>query len=165
MVKTAFDFNEPKDSSENDKAAQNGRTPKLLTLKIQPWRLDEDDEKILIETGAKINKLKEIIVDGYATQIVGHEASPYGCVVMEFSVTDITNVVDISNEERRENDKKNNKVEVWSVPKKNKNGHGTYSNNSKAQHVGEGRRVKIGGVRRTTGSADDQEDEDEDGDS
>ncbi|GJR22269.1 hypothetical protein Tco_0970796 [Tanacetum coccineum] len=34
MVKITFDFNEPKDSSKNDKAAQNGRTPKLLTLEI-----------------------------------------------------------------------------------------------------------------------------------
>ncbi|GJR85273.1 hypothetical protein Tco_0209284 [Tanacetum coccineum] len=29
-----FDLNEPKDSSKNDKAAQNGRTPKSLTLEI-----------------------------------------------------------------------------------------------------------------------------------
>ncbi|GJY45481.1 hypothetical protein Tco_0434544 [Tanacetum coccineum] len=34
MVKITFDLNEPKGSSKNDKAAQNGRTPKSLTLKI-----------------------------------------------------------------------------------------------------------------------------------
>ncbi|GKB49100.1 hypothetical protein Tco_0899853 [Tanacetum coccineum] len=34
MVKITFDLNEPKDSSKNDKAAQNGRTPKSLTLEI-----------------------------------------------------------------------------------------------------------------------------------
>ncbi|GJT01572.1 hypothetical protein Tco_0822741 [Tanacetum coccineum] len=34
MVKLSVDFNEPKDSSKTDKAAQNGRTPKSLTLEI-----------------------------------------------------------------------------------------------------------------------------------
>nr|GEY28657.1 SIT4 phosphatase-associated protein family, armadillo-type fold protein [Tanacetum cinerariifolium] len=34
MVKITFDLNEPKDGSKNDKAAQNGRTPKSLTLEI-----------------------------------------------------------------------------------------------------------------------------------
>ncbi|GJS04788.1 hypothetical protein Tco_0321296 [Tanacetum coccineum] len=34
MVKLSVDLNEPKDSSKTDKAAQNGRTPKSLTLKI-----------------------------------------------------------------------------------------------------------------------------------
>nr|GEW85681.1 RNA-directed DNA polymerase, eukaryota, reverse transcriptase zinc-binding domain protein [Tanacetum cinerariifolium] len=33
-VKITFDLNEPKDSSKNDKAVQNGRTPKSLTLEI-----------------------------------------------------------------------------------------------------------------------------------
>nr|GEV55597.1 hypothetical protein [Tanacetum cinerariifolium] len=33
-VKISFDFNEPKDSSKTDKAAENGCTPKSLTLKI-----------------------------------------------------------------------------------------------------------------------------------
>ncbi|GJU60141.1 hypothetical protein Tco_1237907 [Tanacetum coccineum] len=33
MVKLSVDLNEPKDSSNTDKAAQNGRTPKSLTLK------------------------------------------------------------------------------------------------------------------------------------
>ncbi|GJW77929.1 hypothetical protein Tco_0139611 [Tanacetum coccineum] len=32
--KISFDLNEPKDSSKTDKAAQNGRTPKSLTLEI-----------------------------------------------------------------------------------------------------------------------------------
>ncbi|GJY31282.1 hypothetical protein Tco_0414777 [Tanacetum coccineum] len=34
MVKLSVDLNEPKDSSKTDKAAQNGRTPKSLTLEI-----------------------------------------------------------------------------------------------------------------------------------
>nr|GEW22880.1 transposase, mutator type [Tanacetum cinerariifolium] len=34
MANITFDLNEPKDSSKNDKAAQNGRTPKSLTLEI-----------------------------------------------------------------------------------------------------------------------------------
>ncbi|GKA12788.1 hypothetical protein Tco_0692334 [Tanacetum coccineum] len=34
MVKLRVNLNEPKDSSKTDKAAQNGRTPKLLTLEI-----------------------------------------------------------------------------------------------------------------------------------
>nr|GEU99754.1 hypothetical protein [Tanacetum cinerariifolium] len=34
MVKVTFDLNEPKDISKNDKAAQNGRTPKSLILEI-----------------------------------------------------------------------------------------------------------------------------------
>nr|GEU60418.1 zinc finger, CCHC-type [Tanacetum cinerariifolium] len=34
MVKLSVDLNEPKDSSKTDKATQNGRTPKSLTLKI-----------------------------------------------------------------------------------------------------------------------------------
>ncbi|GKD44711.1 hypothetical protein Tco_1269356 [Tanacetum coccineum] len=34
MVKLSVDLNEPKDSSKIDKAAQNGRTPKSLTLEI-----------------------------------------------------------------------------------------------------------------------------------
>ncbi|GJX70596.1 hypothetical protein Tco_0307767 [Tanacetum coccineum] len=34
LFSITFDLNEPKDSSNNDKAAQNGRTPKSLTLKI-----------------------------------------------------------------------------------------------------------------------------------
>ncbi|GKA77708.1 hypothetical protein Tco_0784245, partial [Tanacetum coccineum] len=34
MVKITFDLNEPKDSSKNDKGAQNGHTPKSLTLEI-----------------------------------------------------------------------------------------------------------------------------------
>ncbi|GJW69637.1 hypothetical protein Tco_0126554 [Tanacetum coccineum] len=38
MVKLSVDLNEPKDSSKTDKAAQNGRTPKSLTLKIHHGR-------------------------------------------------------------------------------------------------------------------------------
>ncbi|GJX99079.1 hypothetical protein Tco_0356098 [Tanacetum coccineum] len=34
MVKISFDLNEPKDSLKTNKAAQNGRTPKSLTLEI-----------------------------------------------------------------------------------------------------------------------------------
>ncbi|GJS40492.1 hypothetical protein Tco_0565535 [Tanacetum coccineum] len=34
MVKLSVDLNEPKDSSKTDKAAQNGRTPKSVTLEI-----------------------------------------------------------------------------------------------------------------------------------
>nr|GEY28520.1 hypothetical protein [Tanacetum cinerariifolium] len=34
MVKLSVDLNEPKDSSKTNKAAQNGRSPKSLTLKI-----------------------------------------------------------------------------------------------------------------------------------
>nr|GFA76153.1 transposase, mutator type [Tanacetum cinerariifolium] len=34
MVKISFDLNEPKDSSNTDKAIENGRTPKSLTLEI-----------------------------------------------------------------------------------------------------------------------------------
>ncbi|GJX64420.1 hypothetical protein Tco_0298763 [Tanacetum coccineum] len=34
MVKLSVDLNEPKDNSKTDKAAQNGRTPKSLTLEI-----------------------------------------------------------------------------------------------------------------------------------
>nr|GEW22001.1 reverse transcriptase domain-containing protein [Tanacetum cinerariifolium] len=34
MVRLSVDLNEPKDSSKTDKAAQNGRTPKSLTLEI-----------------------------------------------------------------------------------------------------------------------------------
>ncbi|GJX64425.1 hypothetical protein Tco_0298768 [Tanacetum coccineum] len=34
MVKLSVDLNEPKDSSKTDKATQNGRTPKSLTLEI-----------------------------------------------------------------------------------------------------------------------------------
>ncbi|GJY43096.1 mutator type transposase, partial [Tanacetum coccineum] len=34
MMKLSFDLNDPKDSSNTDKAAQNGRTPKSLTLEI-----------------------------------------------------------------------------------------------------------------------------------
>ncbi|GKE23433.1 hypothetical protein Tco_1434945, partial [Tanacetum coccineum] len=34
MVKLSVDLNDPKDSSKTDKAAQNGRTPKSLTLEI-----------------------------------------------------------------------------------------------------------------------------------
>ncbi|GJV13632.1 hypothetical protein Tco_1355173 [Tanacetum coccineum] len=34
MVKLSVDLNEPKDSSKTDKVAQNGRTPKSLTLEI-----------------------------------------------------------------------------------------------------------------------------------
>ncbi|GJR69044.1 hypothetical protein Tco_0015109 [Tanacetum coccineum] len=38
MVKLSVDLNEPKDSSKTDKAAQNGRTPKLLKLEIHHGR-------------------------------------------------------------------------------------------------------------------------------
>ncbi|GJU98347.1 hypothetical protein Tco_1327618 [Tanacetum coccineum] len=38
MVKLSVDLNEPKDSSKTDKATQNGRTPKSLTLEIHHGR-------------------------------------------------------------------------------------------------------------------------------
>ncbi|GJX37862.1 hypothetical protein Tco_0251165 [Tanacetum coccineum] len=42
MVKISFDLNEPKDSSNTDEAAQNGRTPKSVTLEMHPLNIDAD---------------------------------------------------------------------------------------------------------------------------